>query len=68
MKRRFCSLCNEWQDCEFREDDLLWVFECGGETTQGGQLIIDRNFGRLYDLDGMFDEPTADLDWEPIIR
>ena len=55
MKRRLCSLCDEWRDAEFREDDLLWVFECGHEATQSAQLIIDGNFGRLYDLDGIFE-------------
>ena len=48
---KYCIICEEWHKAWFIMDDLLWRFECGAEASEEAQVIVDRNFGKLYDLE-----------------
>ena len=57
MKLKYCIICEQdgkedpWTNAEFIMDDTCWRYECGHEASEEAQKIIDRNFGRLYDLE-----------------
>ena len=35
----------------FITDDDLWQFDCDHSASKEAQVIVDRNFGKLYDLE-----------------
>jgi len=50
MFKKYCIICERWVTAWFITDDEVWQFDCAHSATANGQAIVDRNFGRLYDL------------------
>ena len=52
-QKKYCIGCDpeHWTTAIWVEDDKEWRFKCGVTATQEGQEIVDRNFGKLYDLE-----------------
>ena len=51
MLKKYCIICEAWTVAWFIADDRVWRYECGHETSEAAQMIVDRNFGRIYDLE-----------------
>ena len=49
--RKYCIICEAWIEAEFIVDDSVWRYSCRHDATEKGQAIVDRNFGRIYDLE-----------------
>ena len=67
-KLKYCIICEEqdqgsWQASEFIGDDDSWRHACGHQTSGEAMIIVDRNFGILYDL-----EVEDEIHMEPTLR
>ena len=51
MLKKYCIICESWVVAWFIADDEIWQYDCKHSATEAGQVIVDRNFGRLYDLE-----------------
>ena len=51
MFKKYCIICEAWVVAWFIADDKIWQFDCEHSATEEGQEIVDRNFGKLYDLE-----------------
>ena len=51
MLKKYCIICEAWVTAWFITDDDVWRYDCGHEASKEGQAIVDKNFGRIYDLE-----------------